>query len=141
MKLVRTMALLGALVAGCGSAARPCRRRPGRPAPGLVDTVPAIFDSQVNEPAFSYDGRLDAPWFCGAKPTMAVGSTERLSSLTTAATAPHQSRRAEMLTIFATLALAFTSASWPTTTRSHSIPPRWDTSGHCGRSTMQLLRL
>jgi hypothetical protein len=28
--------------------------------PGLIDTVPADFDAQINEPAFSYDGRLDA---------------------------------------------------------------------------------
>jgi hypothetical protein len=28
--------------------------------PGLVDAVPAVFGAQVNEPAFSYDGRLAA---------------------------------------------------------------------------------
>lgn len=28
--------------------------------PGLIDTVPAVFDAQVREPAFSYEGRLDA---------------------------------------------------------------------------------
>lgn len=28
--------------------------------PGLVDTVPAVFLPQANEPAFSYEGKLDA---------------------------------------------------------------------------------
>lgn len=31
--------------------------------PGLIDAVPAVFDGQVNEPAFSYDGVLQAT-FC-----------------------------------------------------------------------------
>jgi hypothetical protein len=31
--------------------------------PGLVDDIPAVFEPQVNEPAFSYEGRLEAT-FC-----------------------------------------------------------------------------
>jgi hypothetical protein len=37
--------------------------------PGLTDNVPAVFDAQVHEPAFSYNGQLDATFVLWRQPS------------------------------------------------------------------------